>query len=428
MDLFAKETLAAQDTPTVLSVSRLTHIIKGLLEANFAGLWISGEVSEVSRPHSGHVYFTLKDDQAQIRAVMWRSTAQRQKFQLQEGQEVICRGDLDVYPPRGSYQLVVRSVEPKGVGALQLAFKQLQEKLAKEGLFDREHKHPLPPYPRLIAFVTSPTGAAIRDFLQIANRRHAGVHVLVLPARVQGECAADDIVRGIQLANRLVPRPDVLVVGRGGGSIEDLWCFNEENVVRAIFASEIPVVSAVGHEIDVTLSDLVADVRALTPSEAAERIVPNAEELSAQLAHLQQRLVSALRGKCITARGRLDSLAGRRVLTRPLDRMGDLSRRLDELQVSLVRAILRRVTRAEDRLKGTAACLESLSPLAVLSRGYSITQRADDGRIVRAAAEVQVGELIATRLNLGELVSRVVEPIEYRDRAPLKGETGAPQD
>jgi exodeoxyribonuclease VII large subunit len=428
MDLFAKEALPTQDAPAILSVGELTQLIKGMLESTFAGLWVSGEVSEVSRPLSGHVYFTLKDNEAQIRAVMWRSTVQRQKFELQEGQQVIVRGDIDVYPPRGSYQLVVRSVEPKGVGALQLALKQLQEKLAKEGLFDRERKQSLPPFPRRIAFVTSPTGAAIRDFLQIARRRHAGVHVLVIPARVQGECAAEDIVRGIRLASRLVPRPDVLVVGRGGGSLEDLWCFNEESVVRAIFASEIPVVSAVGHEIDVTLSDLVADVRALTPSEAAERIVPSAGELSGQLAHLQKRLVSALRGQCITARSRLVSLAGRRVLMRPLDRLGDLSRRLDELQVTLARAIRRRITSAEDRLKGTAACLESLSPLAVLSRGYSITRRVDDGRIVRAANEVDGGELLTTRLHEGELLSRVVEPNESRDRLRLKGETSAPQD
>ena len=409
MDLFDRSSLTpAEAAPSVLSVSQLTHMIKGTLESTFSGLWISGEVSEVSRPHSGHIYFTLKDEHAQIRAVMWRTTAQRQKFQLQEGQQVVCRGDLDVYPPRGSYQLVVRTVEPQGVGALQLAFKQLQERLAKEGLFDPEHKKPLPAFPRRIAFVTSPTGAAIRDFLEIARRRHPGVHLLVIPARVQGDCAADDIVRGIQLAHRLRPRPDVLVVGRGGGSIEDLWCFNDESVVRAIFAAEIPVVSAVGHEIDVTLSDLAADVRAATPSEAAERIVPSAEQLLQRLAQFKRRLVTSLRGQCIRARSRLDVLAKRRVLKRPLDRLGDLSRRLDELQLALVRGIRRRVGTAHDRLNGTAACLESLSPLAVLSRGYSITQRADDGEIVRSAGDVEAGELITTRLHEGQLISRVV--------------------
>ena len=417
MDLFDREEIdrgipQAGPATRILSVSQLTHMIKGTLESTFAGLWVSGEVSEVSRPHSGHVYFTLKDEHAQIRAVLWRSAAVRQKFQLKDGQEVVCRGDLDVYAPRGGYQLVVRTVEPLGLGGLQLAFKQLQEKLAKEGLFDAARKKPLPVFPRRIAFVTSPTGAAIRDFLEIARRRHAGVHILVIPARVQGECAADDVVRGIRQAHRLRPRPDVLVIGRGGGSLEDLWCFNEESVVRAIFAAEIPVVSAVGHEIDVTLSDLAADVRAATPSEAAERIIPSAEELSQRLTQFQKRLVSSLRGQCLRARSRLDALAKRRVLKRPLDRVGELSRRLDELESSLVRGIKRRVAKAGDRLKGTAACLESLSPLAVLSRGYSITQRADDGRIIRLAEDIPAGELIITRLHEGQLHSRVVGPTD----------------
>ena len=408
MDLFTKLD-SPSSAPPILSVSELTHMIKGMLESNLVGVWVGGQVSGISRPRSGHLYFTLKDEHAQISAAIWQSTAQRLRFNLEDGQEVICRGDLNVYPPRGSYQLVVRSIEPRGMGALQLAFKQLQEKLAKEGLFDRANKQPLPPFPRRIAFVTSPTGAAIRDFLEIARRRHSGVEILVIPARVQGECAADDVVRGIRLAHRLRPRPDVLVVGRGGGSVEDLWCFNEEKVVRAIVAAEIPVVSAVGHEIDVTLSDLAADVRAATPSEAAERIIPSAEELSARLAQFQKRLAGSLRGQCIHARRRLDALAVRRVLARPLDRLGDLSRRLDELQVCLSRAMRRRVTKAEERLKGTAACLESLSPLAVLSRGYSITQRADDGQIVRAVGDVQTGDLISTRLHQGNLVSRVVD-------------------
>ncbi len=384
-------------------------MIKGTLESTFAGLWVSGQVSGLSRPHSGHIYFSLKDDFAQIQAAIWQSTAQRLKFQLEDGQEVICRGDLDLYAQRGSYKLIVRAGEPRGVGALQLAFKQLQENLARQGLFDPAHKKALPSFPTRIAFVTSPSGAAIRDFLEIARRRHSGVEILVIPARVQGECAADDVVRGIRIAHRLQPRPDVLVVGRGGGSIEDLWCFNEESVVRAIYAAEIPVVSAVGHEIDVTLSDLAADVRAATPSEAAERIIPSAEELSQRLKQFQKRLISSLRGQCIRARSRLDALAARRVLKRPLDRLGDLSRRLDELEVILVRAMRRRLTKAEDRLNGTAACLESLSPLAVLSRGYSITQRADDGRIVRSAGDVRVGDRITTRLQEGTLVSRVVD-------------------
>jgi exodeoxyribonuclease VII large subunit len=411
MDLFAGPSPTADRPAKVLSVSELTQLIKGTLESHFAGLWVSGEVSEVSRPQSGHVYFTLKDQTAQIRCILWRSTAQRQRFELEEGQEVVCRGDIDVYPPRGSYQLVVRSVEPVGLGALQLAFRQLQERLAKEGLFDRARKRPLPPFPRRIAFVTSPTGAAIRDFLEIACRRFRGIHVLVIPARVQGECAADDIVEGVRQANRLVPRPDVLVVGRGGGSIEDLWCFNEERVVRAIVASEIPVVSAVGHEIDVTLSDLAADVRALTPSEAAERIVPSTDELLTRLAQYRQRLVAALRGKCWTSRSRLQSLAHRRIFRRPLDFLGDMSRRLDELEVRIGRAARRRAADARQRLAATAARLDSLSPLAVLARGYSVTLRASDGAVLRSADEVEVGQSIETRLHDGGLVSRVLERI-----------------
>src|SRR3954462_7886448 len=278
--LFAQ---AAEATPRVLSVSQLSQLIEGTLESAFQSVWVSGEVSEVSRPHSGHVYFTLRDEAAQMKAVIWRSVASRLRFQLEDGQQVICHGDLDVYPPRGTYQLVVRQVEPEGLGALQLAFKQLQARLAAEGLFEPARKRPLPLFPQRVGFVTSPSGAAIRDFLQVAARRFHGVEILVIPARVQGDGAAVEIARGIELANRLQPPLDCLVVGRGGGSLEDLWSFNEEIVVRAIHASQIPVVSAVGHEIDVTLADLVADIRALTPSEAAERVIPSAAELTARL-------------------------------------------------------------------------------------------------------------------------------------------------
>jgi len=400
--------------PPVLSVSELTALLKGTLETTFAGVWVSGEISEVSRPHSGHVYFTLKDAGAQIRGVMWRTTAQRLRFNLEDGQQVICRGDLDIYPPRGSYQLIVRQVEPQGLGALQIAFRQLQQRLAAEGLFDPRHKQPLPSFPRRIAFVTSPTGAAVRDFLEVANRRFRGIEILIIPARVQGEGAAAEIARGIELVNRLANPPDVLVVGRGGGSLEDLWCFNEEVVVRAIHASQIPVVSAVGHEIDVTLADLAADVRALTPSEAAERVVPAADELLHRLGVLRRRLSGALRGSVATARAEVESLARRRVLRQPLERIYDYSRRVDELDARMSRATSRQIARFQDRLAAMSGRLESLSPLAVLSRGYSVTQIAADGRIVRDAADVAVGELLNTRLEKGTLLSRV-EKIENGD-------------
>ena len=253
-----------------LTVSQLNEQIKDTLQDQFSHIRVVGEVSDVKRPPSGHIYLTLKDRDARIRAVIWRGTAQRFNFEFPDGQEVLCRGDIDVYPPRGDYQLIIRQMEPVGAGALQLQLRRLQQQLSSEGLFDAERKSRLPPFPRRIAFVTSPSGAAIRDFLEVAQRRWKGIHVLVIPSRVQGQGAAQELVAGISLAQQLSPRPDVLVVGRGGGSQEDLWCFNDELVVRAIAACQIPVVSAVGHEIDVTLSDLVADLRALTPTAAAE--------------------------------------------------------------------------------------------------------------------------------------------------------------
>jgi exodeoxyribonuclease VII large subunit len=392
--------------PVVLSVSQLNAAIQGTLQAEFSGLRVCGEVSEVSRPHSGHIYFTLKDESSQIRAILWRTSAQRLKFDLEEGQQVVCHGDVDVYPPRGSYQLVVRTVEPVGVGALQLAFKQLQLRLAAEGLFHPGRKRPLPKFPQRIGFVTSPTGAAIHDFVQVIRRRFQGVHLLVIPAKVQGPGAALDVVRGIQLANQLRPSLDVLVVGRGGGSIEDLWCFNEEPVVRAIFASRVPVVSAVGHEIDVTLADLVADVRALTPTEAAERVVPSGTELREQLTTCARRMKLSLVGQLTSARRHLQLLAQRRVLTHPLDRVREAARRVDELAATMNQTMRRRIQRQKDALVATAARLESLSPLQVLTRGYSVTQLAD-GRVLRSADQARIGDSIVTRLQQGEIVSRI---------------------
>jgi exodeoxyribonuclease VII large subunit len=407
-----------------LTVSELTDRIKETLESAFPSIWVSGEISNLSRPHSGHIYLTLKDEAAQIRGVIWRGAAAGLRFDLQDGLEVICRGDIDVYPPRGSYQLVIRQIEPKGVGALQLAFRQLHARLAAEGLFDAQHKKPLPRFPRRIAFVTSPTGAAIRDFLEVVRRRWRGIHVLVIPARVQGEGAAADIVAGIKTANLLADPPDVLIVGRGGGSLEDLWCFNEESVVRAIFASRVPVVSAVGHEIDVTLSDLVADVRALTPSEAAERVVPSGDEVLASLNTIGQRLTTALRSRAATARSRIDAIAQRRVFRRPFDRLHELSRRVDELELRASRAMQNRLTRASDRLAALSGRLDSLSPLAVLGRGYSVTHRTRDGQLVRDASTLTIGEQITSRLAKGQLVSRVEEVLAEPSRA-ASSDTGS---
>jgi len=404
-DLFSESPVR----PPVLSVSQLTAAIKDLLETSFPDVWVAGEISNFARPRSGHCYLTLKDEGAQLSAVLWRSTARRVRFDLHDGLEVVCRGRIGVYPPHGKYQLIVEQIEPKGIGALELAFRQLHDRLAREGLFDARHKQPLPRFVRRIAVVTSPTGAAIHDFLQVLGRRWRGADVLVVPVRVQGEGAAEEIAAAIELVGRLAQPVDCLVVTRGGGSLEDLWAFNEEVVVRAIFASRVPVVSAVGHEIDVTLSDLVADVRALTPSEAAERIVPAAEEMIGQLRQYQERLLAALRSRTAAARSRLDAVAGHRVFRRPLDRVRQSERRLDELASRADRAVrgcLRASRRHADSL---AARLDALSPLAVLGRGYSLTQRATDGRVIRDAAELAPGEPIRTRFARGSAVSRVEE-------------------
>ncbi len=393
--------------PPIFSVSQLSAQIKELMETAFPAVWVSGEISNFSRPQSGHCYLTLKDEQAQIKAVVWRNTATRLRFDLRDGLEVICQGNLDVYAPRGTYQLVIRQIEPKGVGALELALRKLRDRLTAEGLFDPARKRPLPLFPRRVAFVTSPTGAAVRDFLEVLRRRWRGVDVLVIPARVQGAGAAEDIARGIALANRLRHSVDVLVVGRGGGSLEDLWAFNEEVVVRAIHDSRIPIISAVGHEIDVTLADLVADVRALTPSEAAERIAPSEEDIRAVLRGQQARLLSVLRRKAQLARLRLDGLAARRVLQKPRELMHDRARYLDEQDARLSRAVRQLLDRGAQVTGRLAAKIESLSPLAVLGRGYSITQRSDDGTLVRAASELQVGQTITTRLADGTVRSRI---------------------
>jgi exodeoxyribonuclease VII large subunit len=397
----------------VLSVSQFTAQLKSVVESNFSSVWVAGEISNFSRPQSGHCYFTLKDDGAQLRAVIWRTAASRLKFDLQDGLEVVCRGSLDVYPPRGSYQMVVSEIEPRGIGALELALRKLREKFAAEGLFDPDRKRPLPTFPRRIGFVTSPTGAAVHDFLQVLKRRWRGVEVFIIPARVQGTGAAEEIAAGIRLANRMRPALDVLVVGRGGGSLEDLWSFNEEPVVRAIAASKIPTVSAVGHEIDVTLADLVADVRALTPTEAAERVVPSSADVSEMVRLLSDRLQRTLGIQLASLRQRLDAIFSRPALARPLEFIHNQSRLVDELGVRLHSAMRLSVRDQEQRLVVLSGKLDSLSPLAVLGRGYSLTQDAKSGKLVTSVKQLKTGSEIRTRLAEGSVVS-VVSKIEDR--------------
>jgi exodeoxyribonuclease VII large subunit len=392
-------------SPTSYTVSELTEQIKVILEGTFPSVWVAGEISDLSRPKSGHVYFTLKDDRSQIRAVIWSSTANRLRFSLADGQAVLCCGDVQVYAQRGSYQLSVRQIQAQGVGALQLALERLQAKLLAEGLFAAERKRPLPRSPKRIAIVTSPTGAALHDFLHAAAMRRTSAEMIVIPAIVQGPTAAQSIVAGIRAAHQLSPRPDVLVVTRGGGSLEDLWCFNEELVVRALAKSRIPTVSAVGHEVDVTLSDFVADVRALTPTDAASRVLPDASMLVQEQRQLGQRLHQAIRWRIESQMQRLASLEQRPVMQRPLDMVRQRARELDELDARSQRAIQSRLRTEQDQLKQYSATLAALSPLSVLGRGYSVTMCR--GQAVMKASEVATGDLLRTRVHSGEIESIV---------------------
>jgi len=387
------------------TVSQLTREIKDQLESHYPDVWVTGEISNCRPARSGHVYLTLKDEDSQISAVIWRNTAAGLAFDLTDGLEVVARGGVEVYLPRGQYQLVIRQLTPKGVGALELAFRQLQERLAAEGLFDADRKQPIPRIPRRIALVTSPTGAAVRDMLQVITRRWPAAEIVLLPVRVQGAGAAEEIARAIGLVPKL-PRVDVVIAGRGGGSLEDLWAFNEEVVARAIAQCPIPFVSAVGHEIDVSIADLVADVRALTPSEAGELVVPNRDELKASIRGARARLATALRQQAQRARARLDAFASRPVLVRPHGRIHELSGRVDELQRRIDQAARNRTRTSRDRLGTAAAALQALSPLKVLGRGYSMTRTAE-GQVVRNAADLKTGDQILTTLADGQLTSRV---------------------
>lgn len=401
------ESLPGFDPERPLSISQLNQWIKGTLESSIPTIWLEGEISDLSQPSSGHVYLTLKDRESQIRAVMWRSVVARTHLRLEEGLSVLCCGSLDVYGPRGTYQFVIQKVQPQGMGAMELAFKQLFGKLEREGMFDPGRKRMLPKFPRRIGFVTSPSGAAVHDFLQVLRRRWQGVHVMIIPSKVQGEGAASDLVKAIRLAGQIEPPLDVLVVGRGGGSKEDLWCFNEEPVVRALAASPIPTVSAVGHEVDVTLCDYVADVRALTPTEAAERILPDAEELRHQLATHRHRMNQSVRNRLFETRRRIELIASRPVLARPLDWIALRQQRVDELQIRYDQTVVRSIELRRQRLEQTVATLEALNPLRVVRRGYGIVRSSDSGAVLSSVGQIEIGAAIETELSDGVVTSRV---------------------
>ena len=442
-----------------VTVSELTASIRGELEKRFASVWVEGEISNLYAPTSGHWYFTLKDEFAQMRAACYRSSNQRIRFRPEDGLQVRARGRVSVYEPKGEYQLIVEALEPVGAGALQLAFEQTKARLQAEGLFATELKRAIPFFPRRVGVVTSPTGAAIRDIINVISRRTRSVHVLFVPARVQGEGAAAEIVRAIKFLNEHHARGthdsriDVIVVGRGGGSIEDLWAFNEEAVARAIRNSAIPIISAVGHETDFTIADFAADLRAPTPSAAAELVAAHEEQLCAQLEGLIGGLARSIRFRLNAERSRVQQLAYSRGfeevrghLRAALSAAGDAEyrlqtsiavalqsalRRLDAAAHALTPSHLRervvtgrarfdalchardaaltaRMERAGQQFSLAAASLDAMSPLKVLERGYAIAQRTD-GAILREAKTISAGDALRLRLWKGTVVCRVEE-------------------
>ncbi len=392
----------------ILTVTQLTSQIKSLLEGTFPDVWVEGEISNLSVPQSGHAYFTLKDTQSQVRAVLFRSSQRFLKFTLGHGIQVICRGRVSVYEIRGEYQLIVDYIEPKGVGALQLAFEQLKATLEKEGLFELVHKKPLPLLPRRIGIITSPTGAAIRDMLRVIRRRHPRMQILIYPVPVQGAEAAPAIIEAVRYFNR-ERSVEVIIVGRGGGSLEDLWAFNEEAVARAIYASKIPVISAIGHETDYTIADFVSDLRAPTPSAAAEMVVKIEERFRELVGSLASDLIRNMQGRLDLTRASLREYA--KQLRSPQKMLERHMQRVDELTRRLATGLGHHLRRDRAILSSLTAGLDHLNPLSILSRGYSVTRKLPEGTILKDAASIEARDLISTRLHRGELISRV-EKIE----------------
>jgi exodeoxyribonuclease VII large subunit len=396
-------------TGKIYKVHEITQILQGILQSEpiLQDLWLEGEISNLGRPSSGHVYFTLKDNNSQIQCAIFRSAASRLRFPLQNGDAVLVNGRLTIYDARSQYQIIGERVVPAGVGELQLAFERLKEQLASEGLFDPIHKKPLPKFPQTIGLITSATGAAIRDILRMLQKRYPAVEVLLFSTLVQGDDAAPEIAHAIACMNHL-PGIDLLIVGRGGGSIEDLWAFNEEVVARALFASRIPIVSAVGHETDVTIADLVADHRAPTPSAAVENIVPDQEELRQQLAAVRSSLVRSIAGRIDVVRTKLENIQSRIPPTHRIDAINRLRQAIDQLDDRGQRGAVQQLKGKQRAWQIAAAQLDTLSPLATLARGYSICKDSR-GKTVTDAAQVRVGEEIHLRLSRGQLACRVLK-------------------
>jgi exodeoxyribonuclease VII large subunit len=390
----------------VLSVSEVTRRVKGCLSEKFTDIWVRGEVSNYTVASSGHIYFTMKDETSVLRAVFFRGYQKDMRFELKDGMGVIVHGNLDVFEKRGEYQIIIDLVEPEGKGALQLAFEQLKDKLQKEGLFDESHKRQIPQYPDAIGVVTSPSGAAIRDILNVLGRRYTGVRVIVYPARVQGEGAADEIVNAIRKANER-SETDVIIVGRGGGSIEDLWSFNEEIVARAIYDSQVPVISAVGHEIDFTIADFTADLRAPTPSAAAELVVKSKREVLRWSIDLVRRLQGALDRAVDRGRERASLYSPESFEKRMSVLCNERSMLLDDLSRSLSSNMENKLLGTRGRFERLLGQLDALSPLGTLSRGFALITKLPEKLRVVSIEDVAAGDEIAAKLKDGTVYGTV---------------------
>ncbi|VTS02141.1 exodeoxyribonuclease VII large subunit [Tuwongella immobilis] len=407
----------------VMTVGDLTRDIRRRLEAGFPAVWVSGEISSLSKPSSGHWYLNLRDKLTTLACVFYRGMNLRVRFEPKDGMEVVCRGKITVYEPRGNYQFLIEEMHPKGIGAAELALQQLKEKLLQRGYFDPQRKRPIAKFPERIALVTSPTGAAVRDMLEILGKRWPATEVVIRGVRVQGDPAPDEIASAIALLNRLhrtgVLPLDTIILGRGGGSSEDLDAFNSEKVADALFLSQVPTIAAVGHEIDVTIADLVADQRAATPSQAATLATPDRAEIAEYIKVCDLRLKDRLQNRLKLATTRLNELANRGALRRPLERIREWEQRLDERSERLHRSIQQRLRREHDRLAALSGKIATLSPLNVLARGYSLTrtiaESSPDGRIdsasedpvIRSIDTLHEGQLIRTTLASGEIISRI---------------------
>ena len=416
--------------PRIYSVTELSQGIKYLLETSFRELWVEGEISGLKISSLGHTYFDLKDANSNISGVMFRGFASNMKFDLANGLLVRVRGNITTYDKQSKYQLMAKEIQPAGIGPLQLAFEQLKKKLAAEGLFDQERKRPIPALPQKIAVVTSPTGAAIRDILSILKRRYANMHIIIAPVKVQGAGSKEEIAQAIKDLNKGFPDIDVMLVGRGGGSMEDLWAFNEEIVARAIAGSKIPVISCVGHETDFTIADFVADLRAPTPSAAAELVVKSKVELAAQIAGLEKRLLQSLRIYYENLQGKFRRLTSSRMLVNPLALLERPTRRLDDAVEGLFFTIIEKRRRAAERLNLQAEKLKALSPLFPLKKGYAIVKDAK-GKAVKTAAALAPGDRLSLQFAEGRAEAEVIGqggPARAADKkktGPAEG--GAPQ-